>query len=345
MSSKNTQSLQFGCTCAKTIETNGITPSLHIFNPPFCHNTSIRPTKNVNIIGWSRPHTQHHLYITQRNTSYDINNKQQYIKHHTTMDFPEDDFNTTLTRIDCTPSKKRKQASIDKYTNYALRKHLRESEYGERVQRPPSGKHQDEQTELGKIESFVPIIRGGYGEGTIHWYKPSIWHLVKKPYLGGTTIPLKLYNKYLTDTEYVVLEHKKLIGMMREWKLTVLESIKELEEEWGYSWQATRDQYKWCQDYITPMMIGIQNFKLIPVGCLNKQTVISLVDGIDEEEKADLVINMGKCEKYEIACVRHDRENNCSIITIFDDNHKHKVAYGKKQIINLSHKPSAIKDE
>jgi hypothetical protein len=79
-------------------------------------------------------------------------------------------------------------------------------------------------------------------------------------------------------------------------------------------------------------MIGVSKFKMISVGLLNKEASMELVEGVNNKEKADFVINLGKFRSCNIAVIRHDEYNNISIVTIFDDNYKHKVAHGKKNI-------------
>lgn len=79
---------------------------------------------------------------------------------------------------------------------------------------------------------------------------------------------------------------------------------------------------------------------MISVGLLNKDAAMELVEGVNDEEKADFVINLAKCRSCDIAVMRHDEYNNISIVTIFDKNYKHKVAYGKKAIKNLTHEPN-----
>jgi hypothetical protein len=85
-----------------------------------------------------------------------------------------------------------------------------------------------------------------------------------------------------------------------------------------------------------PVIIGLDKLKLISVGLVNIEAVIELVDGVENEEMADFVINLCRCKCCKFALVRHDKLNNCSVVTIFDNNNKSKVAYGKKAIKDLS---------
>jgi hypothetical protein len=69
---------------------------------------------------------------------------------------------------------------------------------------------------------------------------------------------------------------------------------------------------------------------------MNINAVIELVDGVENEEITDFVINLCRCKCCEIALVRYDKLNNCSIVTIFYNNNKSKVADGQKSIKDLS---------
>ncbi len=61
-----------------------------------------------------------------------------------------------------------------------------------------------------------------------------------------------------------------------------------------------------------------------------------MVDGVDNEEKADFIIKLAKCKSCKIALIRHNDLNNCTIVTIFDEDNKKKIAYGKKEIKDYS---------
>jgi hypothetical protein len=138
------------------------------------------------------------------------------------------------------------------------------------------------------------------------------------------------------DPDYVSVDHQKLIGMIKQWKLIVLDIIKEMEEEWEYSWFAFKEQHNWAKTQLDPLMVGISKFSMVSIGLLNAEAVIDLVEGINDEEKADFVIKLARCKCCEIALVRHDHLNNCSIVTIFDEDSKRKIAYGKKEIKDYS---------
>jgi hypothetical protein len=129
------------------------------------------------------------------------------------------------------------------------------------------------------------------------------------------------------------------VGMIKQWKMIVLEVIKDMEDEWEYSWKAFTNQHNWIKNNIDAIMFGVSKFKLISVGLLNRDAVMKLVDGVDDEEKVDFIINMAKCKSCEIGLVRHDDLNNCSVVTIFDEDTKNKVAYGKISVDDLNPSP------
>jgi hypothetical protein len=167
---------------------------------------------------------------------------------------------------------------------------------------------------------------------TISKKQPTVLAELKHSVLGGTVVKMKNYNKHYVDPEYVTIQHQKLIGMMKQWKMLVLDIIKEMEDEWKFSWFTFRDQHNWAKTCLDPVMIDVSKFNMIFIGLLNIEAVIELVlDGVDNEEKADFIIKLAKCKCCEIALIRHGHLNNCNIVTIFDENNKQKIAYGKKR--------------
>jgi hypothetical protein len=92
----------------------------------------------------------------------------------------------------------------------------------------------------------------------------------------------------------------------------------------------------WWMEILIKKAWRIQILNLIRVGLLNHEAVIKLIDGIDDEEMADLAINLLSCKTCKIAIVRYDKLSNCSIVKIFDENNKHKVACGKKKLEGLN---------
>jgi hypothetical protein len=138
--------------------------------------------------------------------------------------------------------------------------------------------------------------------------------------LSGTVISVKNCKNHLTGPEYVTVQHQKVIEMIKQWKMLVLDITKETEDEWEYSWFAFREQHDWEKICLDPIIIGLDKIKLITVGLMNIEAVIELVDGIENEVLADLVINLARYKCCEIALVRHDEINNCSVGTIFYEN-------------------------
>jgi hypothetical protein len=93
--------------------------------------------------------------------------------------------------------------------------------------------------------------------------------------------------------------------------------VKEIEEEWEYSWFAFTDQHNWAITCLDPIIIGLDKFQLISVSLMNIEAMIELGERIDNEEKADFIIYLARCKCCEIALVRHDNLNNCSIVCNF----------------------------
>jgi hypothetical protein len=242
--------------------------------------------------------------------------------------------NTALI-IDCSASRKRKQEELEKYTAYAVEMKAKEENSGE-TQSPAPGTLEYIPTTAGRIVSIVPLIDLNRSQSGVAKKRPTVLCELKHPKLGGTVVPVKNYSKHYVDPDYVSVDHQKLIGMIKQWKMVVLDIIKEMEEEWEYSWFAFKEQHNWAKTQLDPLMVGISKFSMVSIGLLNAEAVMDLVQGIDDEEKADFVIKLARCKCCEIALVRHDHLNNCSIVTIFDEDNKRKIAYGKKEIKDYS---------
>jgi CCR4-NOT transcriptional regulation complex NOT5 subunit len=161
---------------------------------------------------------------------------------------------------------------------------------------------------------------------------------------GITAVPYRKYKNYLKDPEYIEFVHKRVIGMIKAWVQCIEETVKDIQQEWDYSWDAVKDQLYWARRLTDTMMVGLSKFKLFLVTVLNLCAVVELVEGVDDEEKADLVLQIANCKFCEVAIIRHIETNNVSIVTIYDHNNTHKVAYGKGSIKDLNHLEPADRD-
>lgn len=239
--------------------------------------------------------------------------------------------------IDNSASKKRKQQSIEKYAQFNVEEKKREEEAGGWTQSPRAGTVEHNACSLGRVLSIVPRVELNTNQPpTLSKRKPTVLAELKQPVLGGTVVKVQNYKKHYVDPEYVAVQHQKLIGMMKQWRMLVLDIIKEMEDEWEFSWFAFKEQHNWAKTCLDPVMMGISKFNMVFIGLLNIEAVIELVDGVDTEEKADFIIKLAKCKSCEIALIRHNHLNNCTVVTIFDDDTKHKIAYGKKEIKDYS---------
>jgi hypothetical protein len=246
-------------------------------------------------------------------------------------------FDTTPVIIDNTWSKKKKQKDIENYAKLAVKRRKIDECIGEIVQRPAACTVQQTETVFGTFSGIVPHIKHGHAVGEAYTLQPSVWHALHHPVSDITRVPIRNYKNYLKDPEYIELVHKKVVGMIKAWVQCVEETVKDLQQEWDYSWDAVKDQLYWARRLTDKMMVGLSKFKLFPVTVLNLRAVVELVEGVDDEEKADLILQIANCKFCDIAIIRHIESNNVSIVTIYDHNNTHKVAYGKGSIKNLNH--------
>ncbi len=283
------------------------------------------------------------IYFESRNSVHQTSRiNHNYTDWIITMPLTFDpNFDTNPVIIDNTWSKKRKQKEIDNYARVAVTRRKREEVIGEIVQTPPAGSVQKKDTVYGVVSGIVPHIKNGHAVGEGYTLQPSVWHALHHPVTGITAVPYRNYVNYLKDPEYIEFVHKRVIGMIKAWVECIEETVTDLREDWGYSWAAVKDQLFWARRLTDKMMVGLSKFKLFPVTVLNLRSVVELIEGVDDEEKADLVVQIANCKKCEIAIIRHVKENNVSIVTIYDNNNTHKVAYGKGSIKDLNNETPA----
>jgi hypothetical protein len=195
------------------------------------------------------------------------------------------------------------------------------------------------------VDRIVPHVRAGHSRMECYKEQPSIWNVLRKPLYDGTIIHMSGYVNHLVDPVYVKTEHKKINGLLQEWKRVHEEAISDLQIDWQFSYEAIKDQLNWINSRVELMQEGLTKFSLMPVSHLNHTAVRKLVEGVNTEEEADLIINLGKSVNIEVGIVRDDDRNNVSIVTIFDQDNARKVAYGKKSVEDLTMKPRALSFE
>jgi hypothetical protein len=251
--------------------------------------------------------------------------------------YKDDDFNTDVVLVDCSYSSGKKRKDMEKFSIYTAKvAKLEDDGVICKDQDPPAGKEDRFFTSLGKeIVSVVPHFCDCPDKDECHPTKPNVWHCYRKPVYDNTVVPMFQYNKYLLDPEYITILHSRVNGLIRAWRIAVDECCSSMFGIWGYPWKAVSDQYDWYKEKTEPIMEALSTFKLMPISHMNKRAVLSIVRGITDDEQADFAIRLGQCKRIEIAVVRHTDKNNVSIVTIFDNDYKYKVAYGKKTIEDL----------
>jgi hypothetical protein len=203
-------------------------------------------------------------------------------------------------------------------------------------QDPPAGSEDTYTTSNDKeIISIIPHLSNCPNKDECHPNKPKVWHCYRKPIYDNTVVPIANYKNYLVDPCYIRMLHSHVNGLIRAWRIAVDECCKSMQGIWGYLWKAVMDQYDWYKNKTEPIMEALSTFDLMPVSHMNKKAVLSTISGITDEEQADFAIRLGQCKRIEIAVVRHVGKNNVSVVTIFDNNYKYKVAYGKRSIEDL----------
>jgi hypothetical protein len=246
-------------------------------------------------------------------------------------------FNTKVDLVDCSYSKKRKKMDIEYFSLYEAKvAALEDDGVICRNQNPPAGAKDKFTTSNGvEIVSIVPHFTECPDLDECHPNKPNVWHEYRKPVFDNTIVPMLDYHNYLVDPEYIKLLHSRVNGLIRAWRIAVDECISSMHCMYGYSWKALSDQYDWYKTQTEPIMEALSSFHLMPISHMNARAAQSLIRGINCDEQADFAIRLGQCKRIGIAVIRHTDKNNVSIVTIFDQDYKYKVAYGKISIEDL----------
>jgi hypothetical protein len=73
----------------------------------------------------------------------------------------------------------------------------------------------------------------------------------------------------------------------------------------------------------------------VHIDVMSEEAIMKYVSGVDDDdEKAHFVYKMAICHEFTIAIVFHDRQNNVSVVTIFNDDRKHFLLT-EKLILNV----------
>jgi hypothetical protein len=166
--------------------------------------------------------------------------------------------------------------------------------------------------------------------------RPSEWMETEQPSIGRSCVPIKNYTHFLRDPNYVTIVHDKLKGMMFEWRKYTFQFLKELHNEYLLPERAVQKQMEFANSHLVKIMKGVQKMNSVPINIMSESAILKYVCGVDDEEKANFVYNMANCEKFTLAIITHEEVNNCSVVTIFDENANEFHAYGKGKIENLS---------
>jgi hypothetical protein len=245
--------------------------------------------------------------------------------------------NTKVDIVDCSYSKKRKKTEIEFFLIYEAKvAALEDDGVICRNQNSPTGAKDKFVTSNGvEIVSIIPHCTDCPDLDECHPNKPIVWHEYRKPVFDNTIVPMLDYHNYLLDPAYIKLLHSRVNGLIRAWRIAVDQCISSLHGVWGYSWKALSDQYDWYKTMTEPIMEALSSFHLMPVSHMNAKAVQSLIREINDDEQAVFAICLGQCKQIGIAVIWHIDKNNVSIVTIFDQDYKYKVTYGKKSIEDL----------
>ena len=213
-------------------------------------------------------------------------------------------------------------------------------------QRPPAGKRQKLvlDTEQGStnisINICTPLVRAGE-QRLIEGGKPSreddVVQLICKTAAPSTTaVGIGGYVKYLVCPDYISAKKEQLIGKIAAWQQASIEILSILKSENVYKSRAYEKQLDWAKD-VTAIICGLHQYNDMPVHCLNRETLIQVIDGVNDREQADFLYQIAKCDKFELLLFTHySTFCNFELTTRFDGNVVLQESFGKTYIEDLS---------
>ena len=76
-------------------------------------------------------------------------------------------------------------------------------------------------------------------------------------------------------------------------------------------------------------VVGIQKFDALPIDTMSKHALLTYVDGVDENEQAQLIVVISLCKKFEVHIERFPAKNNFAVSCRFDGCYISRKMFGK----------------
>ena len=209
------------------------------------------------------------------------------------------------------------------------------------LQSPEAGKRHKVTTDRGATFMVAtPVVRGGQQKllegGKQHRDDFHVQFICKTPPFSKSTVAVPNYVKHLVCPDYIVCSKEQLLGKIGSWQQASMDIFDIIEKEGIYKTWAYEQQREWAR-HVTKIMTGISGYSDMAIECLNRETLILVLEGVEDKEHADFVFQMAKCNKFEIYLFPHFHTlANFEVTTRFDDNDIFQHSFGKTYIEDLS---------
>lgn len=137
------------------------------------------------------------------------------------------------------------------------------------------------------------------------------------------------YHNYLRCPIYSRQANRKLIWKIRDWmdkSMQVLVEIDEMAEK-GYKSLVYKQQYTWAKQ-MQDVIDDIFDLDLFPIHILNKETIMQVIDVVDDDEKAIFVQKMSTNTEYQLVYIPFEEMGDFLVYTRFGDSDT-KYGFGK----------------
>ena len=165
------------------------------------------------------------------------------------------------------------------------------------------------------------------GEGTVQRRV-----VVSRPKFEFTCVPISGYTNFLRDPDYIKEVKKNVIGKIIALRKETMETIRSFaKNNIAHPRQYTK-QYRWAVENMKQAVLAIQRFNTLPIDTMSENALLKYVDGVEDNEQANLILEMSSCRKFEVSLERFSMKNNFAVSCTFDGCFESRKMFGKEYI-------------
>lgn len=101
------------------------------------------------------------------------------------------------------------------------------------------------------------------------------------------------YTKHHTDPEFIQENHSHVNGLIYMWSLLALPILEQIKGD-------SPKQHTWAEEKPREIMMSLNNYNVIPIGCLNTQYIRSHIEGLERISDAMFASYMANCTRFDL---------------------------------------------